>query len=187
MTLLGLAASKWIPSRRPRPVLDPPRRGRSLSLEGLAPMADGPFSRVYHQLADEYPEVYDSPDLAGYIRLLVLADQAFPSAAHWAGVVSRAAVQRLSASGLVILDGGRYRIRGLDKERAARSESARRNALARWGRMRPQSDGNATALRPQSSGNASREQNSTEQNSNGRTTPPGYKTVREPSGSGRPT
>ena len=104
-----------------------------------------PYSRLYHKLADEYPEVYDSPDLAGYCRLLVAADQAWPTAARWAGLASRQCFDRLVACGLVIPDGQRYRIRGLDKHRIARSKAAARAAQYRWNAPR-NADGNAPRI-----------------------------------------
>jgi hypothetical protein len=97
-------------------------------------MADRPYSRLYHELADEYPDLYDSPDLAGYVRLLIAADQTWPTSARWAGYVTKSEVQRLADTGLVILDGARYRIKGMDKERDARSDHARLAANARHAR-----------------------------------------------------
>ena len=96
-------------------------------------MADRLFSRIYHELADEFPEVYDSPDLAGYCRLLVAADQAWPSQARWSGHVTQKSLARLVESGLISLDGSRYRVKGLDKERARRSQSASHAARIRHG------------------------------------------------------
>jgi hypothetical protein len=106
--------------------------------------APEPFSRIYHRLADEFPQVYDSPDLAGYVRLLVAADQSWPTSARWAGLVSKATLGRLVSSSLVILDGSRYRIRGLDRERESRSQSASHAARSRWSDAPRNADGNAT-------------------------------------------
>ena len=104
---------------------------------------DEPYSRVYHKLADEYPDVYDSPDLAGFVRLLVAADQTWPTSARWAGLASRASVERLQSIGLILVDGARYRIKGMDKERAERSASASHAARSRWGNAPRNADGNA--------------------------------------------
>jgi hypothetical protein len=103
------------------------------------------FSRVYHKLADEFPEVYDSDDLGGYVRLLVAADQAWPASARWAGLVNKATLARLVASSLVERHGSRYRIRGLDNEREARSHAGRNAARMRWA-LPTHSDGNADAM-----------------------------------------
>ena len=102
-------------------------------------MAQPPHSRIYHKLADEYPDIYDSPDLADYTRLLVAADQAWPTAARWRGLASVKAMARLVDAGLIIPVGARYRVLGLDKERARRSASASHAARYRHGTA----DGNA--------------------------------------------
>jgi hypothetical protein len=107
-------------------------------------MNGDPYTRIYHKLADEFPEVYDGPDLAGYVRLLIAADQAWPTSARWAGYVTRPTLDRLVATGLILVDGLRYRIKGMDKEREARSESASNAARSRWGNATRNADGNAT-------------------------------------------
>jgi hypothetical protein len=102
-----------------------------------------PYAKVYHRLADEYPEMYDSPDLAGYVRLLVAADQAWPSRARWAGYVDDLTLARLVKTGLVIVDGSRYSIRGMDKERGPKRDAARDAARVRWGNADGNADRNA--------------------------------------------
>jgi hypothetical protein len=94
-------------------------------------VADRPYTRIYHELADEFPDLFDSPDLAGYVRLLVAADQAWPSKARWAGYVEEDEMARIEASGLVKRDGKRYTVKGLEKERRKRSSHARKAARAR--------------------------------------------------------
>lgn len=106
-------------------------------------MTDGPYSRIYHQLADEYPDLYDSPDLAGYVRLLVAADQAWPTKARWAGYVTEDELERIAANGLVVREGSRYTVKGMDKERRRRSRQARKAASARWQEPSPQEASNA--------------------------------------------
>lgn len=99
-------------------------------------MSDRAYSRIYHELSDEYPEIFDGPDLAGYVRLLVAADQAWPSKARWGGYVDDLTMARLVKSGLVIPVGDvRYTIKGLDKERQTRwakaSKAGQASAAAR--------------------------------------------------------
>lgn len=105
-------------------------------------MSERPYTRVYHQLADEYPDIYDGTDLAAFVRLLIAADQTWPSSARWAGYATRPEVQRLADAGLLHIDGVRYRIRGMDKERNARSNAASNAARIRWGNA----DGNAETM-----------------------------------------
>ena len=94
-------------------------------------MSDRPYTRIYHELADEYPDLFDSPDLACYVRLLLAADQAWPSKARWAGYVEEDEMARIEATGLVTRDGKRYTVKGMDKERKQRSSHARKAARAR--------------------------------------------------------
>lgn len=136
------------------------------------PQATRPFSRLYHILADEYPEVYDSPLLADYMRLLAASDQAYPTRPLWAGHTTRANLNRLATIGaddgrgaLVIVTGTRFSIKGHAKDREERSERARRNALARYTREQQQGRGRATAEPQQSDSTARTEQYSTGQNS----------------------
>lgn len=96
----------------------------------MPPESYRPYSRLYHEMAEEYPEIYDSALLADYMRLLVAADQAHPTRARWAGYTTKRAIDRLGECGLVTVDGARYSIRGMDKERAARAEKARKAAQA---------------------------------------------------------
>lgn len=130
-------------------------------------MAHGPYSRLYHELADDYPEVYDSPLLADFSRLLVASDQSYPTMARWSGHASRRAMNRLSSIGLdddrgplITMHGARFELKGHAKERGGRTDTARRNATARWGHKRSHSDGNATAMQPHSNGNARRDETS---------------------------
>ena len=122
-------------------------------------MADGPYVKVYHELRDLYPEVWDTPLLGDYVRLLVAADQAWPSRAIWAGHATRRSIQQLATIGadddrgaLVFVDGSRFAIRGLDKERQSRSQSAAHAARTRWSdapRNAPRNaDGNAETMPP---------------------------------------
>jgi hypothetical protein len=102
-----------------------------------------PYSRVYHELVDDpqFADVFgDDRAFGRWVKLLMVADAMWPASAP---LPSRDAVTRqLVESGLVIeKPGNRYTIRGLDKERAQRRDSARIGAAARW-----QSKGNANAM-----------------------------------------
>lgn len=92
-----------------------------------------PYSRIYHRLADEYPHVWaDDRALAGYLRMLRLADRLHPSRPPVPGDVSRKGLALLVGAGLVVIDGGTYCIKGLDKDRASRTAHARKAARGRW-------------------------------------------------------
>ena len=96
-------------------------------------MANDPYTRIYHKLADEYPDVYDDKAMLGaYVQLLIAADQAWPSRARWAGYADEDEMACLEKEGLVLRDGKRYSIKGLDKERKSRSSHARKAARARY-------------------------------------------------------
>ena len=88
------------------------------------------YSRVYWSIIDDpkFEHVYDDDRaLAAWLRLLLVADQAWPASAHLPGNIRRQAVALLVSSGLVDLQqGGRYRIHGLDAERTRRKEAATR-------------------------------------------------------------
>lgn len=127
-------------------------------------MADGPYSRLYHQMADEFPDVFDGPDLADYMRLLVAADQSYPTKAKWSGHTTRRVLNRLADAGLIVVDGARYSVRGMDKERAERAEHARVAANARHARSNapstPPSNAHGTAQSMPSREEKSREETS---------------------------
>jgi len=112
-------------------------------LEAGHDVMDRPYSRLYHELAEEYPEVWDSPLLADYSRLLSAADQSWPVRARWAGHTTKRALASLSSIGaedgrgaLVVVDGTRYVIKGMEKERAGRSDAARYAINKRWEQTR---------------------------------------------------
>jgi hypothetical protein len=119
-------------------------------------MPPDPYSRSYWRFPDEYPGVYaDDSAYALWCRLRDLADMAWPSAGTLPAGVKKRALTMLTDAELIFLQpGGRYRVRGMDKHRGQRQESARIGAEARWARMHPQSNGNANAMRPQSERNA---------------------------------
>lgn len=119
-------------------------------------MPPDPYTRSYWRFADEFPDIYaDDHHYALWCRLRDIADMAWPSAATLPAGTRRASLEALVKAELVIPQpGGRYRIRGMDKQRTARAESARKGAGARWDRMRTHSERNATAERTQSERNA---------------------------------
>lgn len=108
-------------------------------------MASGPYSRVYWSVIDdpEFESVYeDDAAFALWVRLLLIADQAWPSSAHMPRTAKARALARLTDAGLVrVASGGRYTIRGMDKERGLRQQSARNAAALRW-----HSNGNADPM-----------------------------------------
>ena len=98
------------------------------------------YSRVYHRLMTEYPEVWSDARLVGrYVQLLVLADKFWPERAPIGR--QRSSEKALIAAGLVILHDEQspfgvpvrtYSVRGLDAERIARSNAGRNAAAMRW-------------------------------------------------------
>ena len=89
-----------------------------------------PYSRVYWTIADDerFADVYNSAVALGtWLRLLLIADQSWPASAPIPVGTSTRGLQKLVSCGLVVrLDAHRYRIHGLDAERARRSEAATR-------------------------------------------------------------
>lgn len=97
-------------------------------------MPERPYSRIYHSVEDDpkFVTVYDNDRmLAAWVRLLIEADKAHPSTAHIPEGTNRTAVRVLAELGIIDLGtGSRYRIHGLDAERAFRSDAARVGGLA---------------------------------------------------------
>jgi hypothetical protein len=97
-------------------------------------MASGPYVKLYYSLLDEYPGVWNSdPQLALFVRLLVIADKWFP---QFAPIGRRnGAYQSLLKAGLVLENEGGtgYTIRGLRADRERRTNAARNAAASRWG------------------------------------------------------
>jgi len=96
-------------------------------------MAEGPYSRLYHQITDEFPDIVDDDAcFALWVRLLIIADQAWPSTGILPYGVKRKALDRLIEAELVTVTVPRFRVRGVDKEREARAARAKASAEARW-------------------------------------------------------
>jgi hypothetical protein len=83
---------------------------------------DPKFRDVYHD--DHY--------FATYVRLLMIAEDAWPASAHLPYGVHRRALQKLADVGLIETStGGLYRICGLDAERARRARESRNGGTVR--------------------------------------------------------
>ena len=106
-----------------------------------------PYSRHYWDLVDDpkFVEIYDDDHhYATWSRLLMVADQAWPASAHLPLTARRTSVKKLADVELIDLrPGGRFRIHGLDKERAKRSQKGKDAADARWGNATSNAGSNA--------------------------------------------
>ena len=101
-------------------------------MEGRRVMAQGQFVKVYHVLVDEFPEVWESDRLlSSFVRALYVADKFWP---QWAPIPDRKSFLTLVEKGLCLLNETQtgFKVRGLDKERSARSEHGKRAASIRW-------------------------------------------------------
>jgi hypothetical protein len=87
-----------------------------------------PYSRVYWSINEDekFDGIRDEPKLVGaWLLMLIAADQAYPSPAYLLPQVTRASVARLAEAGIIdILDGHRFRVRGLQAEREMRKALA---------------------------------------------------------------
>lgn len=119
-------------------------------------MAPDPYTRSYWRFADEFPDIYANDfAFALWSRLRDEADKAWPSSAPLPYGVKQKALRLLIDAELVMLQpGNRYRIRGMDKHREQRAESARAGADARWSRKPRHSDRTANAMQTHSERNA---------------------------------
>jgi hypothetical protein len=114
-----------------------------------------PYVRVYYRIIDDpkFANVFDDKGTLGWwVTLLLAADATYPAPAHLPRKIKDATLAKLTEAGLVdLLDGERYRIRGLASERDTRAEAARFAADAKHHghpeAVRRQSERNADALR----------------------------------------
>jgi hypothetical protein len=94
------------------------------------------YSRVYWEAIDDpkFSDVWDDDARVGcWLRLLVAADMAHPASPTLPVGINRKVLDHLVSVGLVDLQGrSRYRIHGLDSERAMRSDQASSAAASRW-------------------------------------------------------
>lgn len=101
-------------------------------------MSDDRYTRIYWRFADEYPDVWnDDWALALWTRLVRLADMSWPAAATLPYGIRKAALSRLTADRdggplVVMVTPATFRVRGMDKHRAKRSQSGKDAADARW-------------------------------------------------------
>jgi hypothetical protein len=100
-----------------------------------------PYSRVYWRIIDDerFANVYgDDHHLAAWLRLLLIADQAWPASANLPASVRSSSIRALTDCGLIELRaGGVYRVHGLDAERGKRQAQAVIAADARWMQAHP--------------------------------------------------
>jgi hypothetical protein len=112
---------------------------------------DRPFVRVYHDdLQRDYPGIWDDDRLlANWLRLLVVADKLWPAPGEVPRSIRRRILEALVETKIVsLLPLDRFKIRGLDTERQARSDRARAAAEGRWGQRDDDADGNAGSNAP---------------------------------------
>jgi hypothetical protein len=95
-----------------------------------------PYSRVYWSVMDDakFDGIReDVRHLGAWCLLLIVADMAHPAPAFVPASVPKASFRALTECGLIdVLSGGRFRVHGLESERAKRSETARNASASRW-------------------------------------------------------
>lgn len=95
-----------------------------------------PYSRVYWKVrSDErFAGIYtDDHHFATWVRLLIAAEAAWPEPADVPATARRASLRALEAAAIIVLlDGGLFRLHGLDAERMRRQDHATAAAAARW-------------------------------------------------------
>lgn len=94
------------------------------------------FVRVYYvDLKRDYPDIwYDATACHTWLRLLVAADESWPSIPELPPAIRRADTDKLVRCGLLeVLPGRRYHLKGYVTERTDRQEKARKAAIASHG------------------------------------------------------
>lgn len=92
-----------------------------------------PYSRVYWSIIDDerFANIYDDDRcLAWWLRLLLIADQAWPASGTLPAGIRRTPLGVLVGAGVVEIRGNRFRIHGLDREREGRKRAATRSPTA---------------------------------------------------------
>lgn len=110
--------------------------------------ARDPYVKVYYRIADDprFEHVFgNDAALAAWLRLLLIADGAWPATAHIPRSVKASALRVLVDAGLIDVAGDRYRVHGMDAERAKRSEHASQASRTRW---TSNADSNAPGIPP---------------------------------------
>lgn len=109
------------------------------------PSPSDKYVRVYYRVIDDdrFEGIYtDDRHLATWLRLLLTADAFWPASAPIPRSARPASVDVLIKAGLVeLMPHDCYRIHGLDRERAMRSQSGRNGAAMRW-----HGDGNSDGI-----------------------------------------
>jgi hypothetical protein len=98
--------------------------------------ARDPYVKVYYGIADDarFEHVFgNDAALAWWLRLLLIADGTWPASAHIPAACKPKALHSLVEAGLIELMGNhRFRVHGMDAERAKRSEHASQASRSRW-------------------------------------------------------
>lgn len=118
-------------------------------------MSDGrEYVRVYYSIVDDPKFTGLGLDkLGAWLRLLMMADSAWPASAYLPGtsVIPRRTVVALSQRQLIdLLPDGKFRVHGLDTERTRRKTAAQKGADKRWDKdaNAEQTDTDRTATAP---------------------------------------
>lgn len=97
-----------------------------------------PYSRVYPSIRDDekFAHVYECNEcLAWWVRLLLDADAIWPNSVYFPAGCPTHAIEEMAKCTLITrINGSRYKITGLDAERAKRQGQATKAADARWGK-----------------------------------------------------
>jgi hypothetical protein len=110
----------------------------------------GPYARIYHTVVDDsrFEGIFDDDHhFATWVRLLLVAEAAWPASATIPRSTRTASIKALVSAGIIELcSSDRFRMHGLDPERQQRSEHARFAAGARWSNAGSNAPGNAQSM-----------------------------------------
>jgi len=104
------------------------------------------FARFYYpEFQRDYPEVYtDDAAFSAWLRLLVIAEQAWPARAELPRSIRPKALRTLTDRGLVAVTGHAFAIKGFAAERSRRHDAALVGVMARYANGPPNADPNAS-------------------------------------------